>query len=109
MFDDFCSILTLFFTGLFQTHLDWLEKEAEHAVNGTRVNPNLIQLIEFGLGYLICFSALPIEQNYKVCAEFWYDFTKRLLEQPQQNTPQTSLLNIFSETVSLQRSVYPRV
>ncbi|CAD8058197.1 unnamed protein product [Paramecium primaurelia] len=105
-FDDFCAILTQFFTGILSQHLDWLE-------NVSKTNPNVIQLVDYSLQYLIGFSQLPLEQNYKVCAEFWFDFTKRLLEQPTQLPKGNQIiLNLYSNEMnppSLQNNSYPRI
>ncbi|CAD8074453.1 unnamed protein product [Paramecium sonneborni] len=105
-FDDFCAILTQFFTGILNQHLDWLE-------NISKTNPNVIQLVDYSLQYLIGFSQLPLEQNYKVCAEFWFDFTKRLLEQPSQLPKGNQIiLNLYQNEMnppSLQTNSYPRI
>ncbi|KAM3134831.1 Exportin-1 [Paramecium bursaria] len=105
LFDDFCHLLTLYFTAFLQTHLNWLETIAKD-------NQQAIQLIEISLMYIVNFTALPDEQNYKVCAEFWNEFTKKLLNQkviPVQNNQ--LILNIYGgeQQQSLTATVYPKI
>jgi hypothetical protein len=63
--------------------------------------------------YLVAFTELPLDMNFKVCAEFWFEFTSELLNgknQPMQGGP--LVLNLYGNSpqeMTLLNSVYPKV
>jgi exportin-1 len=76
-FDHFCNQLTLFFAGFLKTHLSWIEPLANNSSNPDQ--SAVIDLIKKGFAYLIQLSQLP-DQIFKICVDYWYEFTSYLLK-----------------------------
>ena len=66
----------MFFTGLFQNHLSWIE-----VYLNSQDNYQLIESIRKGFNYIVNFSELPEDQIFKICVEFWFFFTDYLKKQ----------------------------
>jgi exportin-1 len=71
-------------------------------------------VIQYCFQYVTSLTELPLDTNYKVCAEFWHEFTSRLLDAGNSNSEVGGgplLLNLYGapQQMTLKSSVYPKL
>jgi len=70
-------------------------------------------MMQYCFQYLVAFTELPLESNYKVCAEFWLEFTTELLSGkgtlPQGGNLVLNLYGNAPQEMTVKNTVYPKV
>jgi exportin-1 len=101
----------MFFTGLFNTHLIWLETVCD--LQGCDV-VSFMELMRKALQYIVSFSELPEDSIFKMCVEFWHFFTE-FLKNSEKNkialaqNPNQTVLWTFQQNPTLNSCTYPKI
>ncbi|KRX01384.1 Armadillo-type fold [Pseudocohnilembus persalinus] len=109
-FEENCQALSMYFTGFFSTHLNWVQSMINDCNNDNK--GQLMEEIRKGLVYLVHFTSLKEEDNiFKICTEFWTTFTDSLVKDPLVKERTGALLNMSGnyQNYNLQQNIYPAI
>lgn len=79
-FDNFCKTLTNFFTSFFLTHKSIIENYVDNNNNlGDTQKQQFLLLVKKGLTYIVKLNELKDETIFKICQDFWHQYSEYLL------------------------------